>query len=93
MTHSQDNSTQSTQELLPNSGKTDTDTDTDITPAPSHPPADPLPNPEPATPSLDQPDPGVFRPLPVKPLPPGQSKHQNRPTSHRNGDDANRRLG
>jgi hypothetical protein len=27
---------------------------------PAQPPADPLPNPEPAAPSLDQPDPGVF---------------------------------
>jgi hypothetical protein len=86
MIHSQDNSTPSTQELLPNSGKTDTDT----MPAPGLLPADPLPNPEPAAPSLDQPDSGVFRHLPVKPPQPSQSKHQNRSTSHHNGDDTNR---
>jgi hypothetical protein len=37
----------------------------EITPAP--PPADPLPNPEPSVPSLDQPDPGVFRHPPATP--------------------------
>jgi hypothetical protein len=39
---------------------------------PTHRPADPLPNPEPASPSLDQPDPGVFHHDPVNPLPPDQ---------------------
>jgi hypothetical protein len=34
---------------------------------PLQPPADPLPNPEPAAPSLDQPDPGVFHHNPVNP--------------------------
>ena len=34
---------------------------------PSHPLDDPLPDPEPSVPSLDQPDPGVFHHDPVKP--------------------------
>ncbi|MDW5264961.1 MULTISPECIES: hypothetical protein [Acidobacteriaceae] len=31
---------------------------------------DPIPDPEPASPSLDEPDPGVFRHSPPKPAPP-----------------------
>jgi hypothetical protein len=63
MNRSQEKSSQFTQELL--RGKTDTD----VPPTPDHPPTDPLPNPEPAAPSLDQPDPGVFHRVPVKPPP------------------------
>jgi hypothetical protein len=43
-----------------------------LTPPEPHPPAatpDPIPNPEPATPSLDEPDPGVFHHDPQKPEP------------------------
>jgi hypothetical protein len=43
-----------------------------LTPPEPHPPAatpDPIPNPEPATPSLDEPDPGVFHHDPQKPQP------------------------
>ena len=43
-----------------------------LTPPEPHPPAttpDPIPNPEPATPSLDEPDPGVFHHDPQKPKP------------------------
>jgi hypothetical protein len=56
MTHSTDNSTQ---DFLPG-GKTNST-------LPAQPPPDPLPNPEPAAPSLDQPDPGIFHHDPVKP--------------------------
>jgi hypothetical protein len=47
-------------------------TDKDI---PTAPPDDPLPNPEPISPSLDQPDPGVFHHDPVKP--PATTLHHN----------------
>jgi hypothetical protein len=43
-----------------------------LAPPEPHPPAatpDPIPNPEPATPSLDEPDPGVFHHDPQKPQP------------------------
>jgi hypothetical protein len=42
-------------------------THTNGNPDAPHPPADPLPNPEPSVPSLDEPDPGVFHHEPVNP--------------------------
>jgi hypothetical protein len=43
-------------------------------PSPQEPP-DPIPDPEPASPSLDEPDPGVFHHDPVRPcLPPANER-------------------
>jgi hypothetical protein len=67
MAHSTDNSSKN----LPSSRSTTRSAITPIPPAsPVQPPADPLPNPEPAAPSLDQPDPGVFHHSPVKSMRP-----------------------
>ena len=62
MTHSADNSSQNSP---PGGEKSDPDTQT-LPTHPLQPSTDPLPNPEPAAPSLDQPDPGVFHHVPVK---------------------------
>jgi hypothetical protein len=59
---------------------------------PAQPLADPLPNPEPAAPSLDQPDSGVFHHAPVKPLLPSQPNAPKAFHSASHVDDANTRL-